>query len=143
MTADRPARVEDVHELAQAMPHVSVVHGSKGNAVYQVGGKSFVFFRTPRPDAVDSAGRKLPDVIMFWVESEADKQSLVQDPTTPFFTTPHFDGHNSVLVQASRLGELSRQELAELVQDAWLAQASARRRTAWLAEHAGPSRPER
>lgn len=133
MTEDRPARVEDVHELAQAMPHVTVVHGSRGNAVYQVGGKSFVFFRTPRPDAVDAAGTKLPDVIVFWVESDADKQALVQDPATPFFTTPHFDGHDSVLVQASRLGEISRQELTEVVQDAWLAQASARRRAAWLA----------
>lgn len=35
------------------MPHVSVVTGSGGNPVYQVGGKSFVFFRTPRPDACD------------------------------------------------------------------------------------------
>ena len=143
MTADRPARVEDVHELAQAMPHVTVVHGSRGNAVYQVGGKSFVFFRTPRPDAVDESGQKLPDVIMFWVGSDADKQSLVQDPTTPFFTTPHFDGHDSVLVQASRLGEIGRQELAEVVQDAWLAQASARRRAAWLAEHAAASPGDR
>ena len=136
MTADRPARVEDVHELALAMPHVTVVHGGKGNAIYQVGGKSFVFFRTPRPDAVDSeTGEKLPDVIVFWVESEADKLALVQDGSTPFFTTPHFDGHPSVLVRASRLGEISRQELAEVVQDAWLAQASPRRRAAWLAEH--------
>ncbi len=136
VTADRQARVEDVHELALGLPHVTVVHGSRGNAVYQVGGRSFVFFRTPRPDAVDATtGERLPDVIVFWVESEADKQALVQDGTTPFFTTPHFDGHNSVLVQASRLGGITRQELAELVQDAWLAQASARRRTAWLAEH--------
>jgi hypothetical protein len=85
---------------------------------------------------VDAAtGERLPDVIVFWVESEADKQALVQDETTPFFTTPHFDGHNSVLVQASRLGKITRQELAELVQDAWLAQASARRIAAWLAAH--------
>jgi hypothetical protein len=133
MGDDRPARVEDVHDLAHAMPHVTVVHGSRGNAVYQVGGKSFVFFRTPRPDAVDASGQKLPDVIVFWVGSEDDKQALVQDPATPFFSTPHFDGHDSVLVQASRLGEITRQELAELVQDAWLAQASARRGAAWLA----------
>jgi hypothetical protein len=137
--ADRPARVEDVHELAEAMPYVTVVRGSRGNAVYQVGGKSFVFFRTPRPDAVDSTGQKLSDVIVFWVGSEADKESLVQHPATPFFTTPHFDGHDSVLVQASRLGEITVQELTEVVQDAWLAQASARRRTAWLAEHSAPS----
>ncbi len=134
VTADRPARVEDVHELALSLPHVTVVRGGRGNAVYQVGGKSFVFFRTPRPDAVHArTGEKLPDVIVFWVESEADKLALVQDPATPFFTTPHFDGHDSVLVQASRLGEITVQELAELVQDAWLAQASARRRAAWLA----------
>ena len=134
MAADRPARADDVHELALAMPHVTVVPGGRGNPVYQVGGKSFVFFRTPRPDAGDAAtGERLPDVIVFWVESEADKQALVQDERTPFFTTPHFDGHSSVLVQASRLGEITRQELAELVQDAWLSRASARRRADWLA----------
>jgi hypothetical protein len=128
--------VEDVHELALGLPQVTVVHGARGNAVYQVGGKSFVFFRTPRPDAVDAAtGERLPNVIIFWVESEADKQALVQDETTPFFTTPHFDGHNSVLVQASRLGEITREELTELVQDAWLTQGSARRRAAWLPAH--------
>ena len=128
--------MEDVHELALAMPHVTVERGPSGNPVYQVGGKSFVFFRTPRLDAVDpETGEKLPDVIIFWVESEEDKLALVQDPATPFFTTPHFDGHASVLVQAGRLGEITRQELAEVVQDAWLAQASPRRRASWLAEH--------
>ena len=143
MAADRQARVEDVHELALGLPHVTAVHGARGNPVYQVGGRSFVFFRTPRPDAVDAAtGERLPDVIVFWVESEADKQALVGDETTPFFTTPHFAGHNSVLVQASRLSEITRQELAELVQDAWLAQASARRRAAWLAAHATTPIPE-
>jgi hypothetical protein len=40
-----------------------------------------------------------------------------------------------VLVRASRLGELSRDEVVELVQDAWLSRASQRRRTTWLAEH--------
>jgi hypothetical protein len=132
-----PARVEDVHELAQAMPHVTVVLGSKGNAVYQVGQKSFVFFRTPRPDAVDPlTGERYPDVIVFWVPSESDKEALVRDPSSPFFTTPHFDGHPSVLLRAARIGELSRDELAEVVQDAWLAQASKRRAATWLAESA-------
>jgi hypothetical protein len=135
MTASsRRARVEDVHEVALGMPHVTVEHGSSGNPVYQVGRKSFVFFRTPRPDAVDpDTGERYPDVIVFWVPSESDKQALVQDGGTPFFTTPHFDGHPSVLVRAGRIGELSREELVEVVQDAWLAQASPRRRAAWLA----------
>ena len=131
----RAARVEDVHELAAAMPHVTVEHGRSGNAVYQVGGKSFVFFRTPRPDAVDpDSGERYPDVIVFWVPSESDKQALVQDPDTPFFTTPHFNGHPSVLVRAARLGELSRAEVAEVVEDAWLARTSRARGAAWLAQ---------
>ena len=135
----RRATVEDVHELAAAMPHVTVEYGPQGNAVYQVGRKSFVFFRTPRPDAVDpETGERYDDVIVFWVPDEDDKQALVQDPDSPFFTTPHFDGHPSVLVRAGRLGEVSRQELAEVVEDAWLSRASRRRGEDWL--KARPSR---
>jgi hypothetical protein len=131
---DRPATVGDVHELAAAMPHVTRVDGPKGNAVYQVGGKSFVFFRTPQPDARDpETGEKYPDVVMIWVESEIDKMALVQDRDSPFFTTPRFDDHPSVLVRASRLGEIERTELTELIQDAWLSRASKRRGEQWLA----------
>jgi hypothetical protein len=130
------ARVEDVHEVALGMPHATVVTGSSGNPVYQVGGKSFVFFRTPRPDATDpTTGERYPDVIVFWVGSESDKLALVQDPASPFFSTPHFDGHPSVLLRGSRIGELTRQEVVEVVQEAWLAQASKRRREAWLSTH--------
>src|ERR1700710_858882 len=130
----RPARVADVHRLALAMPHVTTWTGTQGNKIYQVGQKSFVFFRTPRPDARDpETGEKYDDVIVFWVPDEADKQALVQDDSTPYFTTAHFDGHPSVLLRASRLGEIEVDELTELVQDAWLAQASRRRGEAWLA----------
>ena len=129
----RRARLADVHELAMRMPHVTVGHGPGGNPIYQVGGKSFVFFRNPRPNAVDPAtGERYPDVIVFWVGSESDKQALVQDRASPFFTTPHFDGHSSVLVRGSRIGELTVQELAEVIQDAWLSRASPARATAWL-----------
>ncbi|MFC5140339.1 MmcQ/YjbR family DNA-binding protein [Actinomycetospora rhizophila] len=135
--ARSPARVEDVHALAAGMPHVTAVEGPKGNTVYQVGGKSFVFFRTPRPDARDpETGERYTDVIMFWVESEEDKDALVRDPSTPFFTTPHFDGHLSVLLRAAHLERISRDELAEIVQDAWLSRASQRRRERWLAGRA-------
>jgi hypothetical protein len=129
----RLARLADVHELAMRMPHVRVAHGSRGNPIYQVGGKSFVFFRNPRPDAADPAtGERYPDVIVFWVPAESDKQALIQDQASPFFTTPHFDGHPSVLVRGSQISELTVQELAEVIQDAWLSQASPARAAAWL-----------
>lgn len=121
------------------MPHVTVEAGTQGRSIYQVGGKSFVFFRNPRPDATDpDTGERLEDVIVLWVGSEEEKLALVEDPATPFFTTPHFRGHPSVLVRASRLGELSVDELAEVIQDAWLAQASPTRAKRWLAEHGLP-----
>ncbi|MDZ5620959.1 MmcQ/YjbR family DNA-binding protein [Nocardioides bizhenqiangii] len=129
----RPARVEDVHDLALGMPHVTVQHVAENKPVYQVGGKSFVFFRNPRPDAVDpDTGERYDDVIVFWVPTEGDKLAMVQDESSPFFTTPHFNGHLSVLLRGSRIGEVSYEELAEVVQDAWLARASRRRQAAWL-----------
>lgn len=137
----RKARVADVHTLALAMPHVTV-EGAVDRPVYQVGGKSFVFFRGKRPDAVDAeTGERLDDVIVFWVENEWVKQAMVEDPGTPFFTTPHFNGHRSVLLRGSRIGELTLDELAEVVEDAWLAQASPRRAKEWQASRAdGPGR---
>src|SRR6201994_525879 len=129
----RKAKVQDVHDLASAMPHVTVYPGTEDRPVYQVGGKSFIFFRNPRPDAFDPVTKeRYPDVIVFWVPSEADKQALVQDPGSPFFTTPHFDGHPSVLGRGSRIGELTVRELTEVIEDAWVSRASRARGTAWL-----------
>ena len=129
-----PATVDDVHRIAAAMPGARVA--DRARAVYQVSGRSFVFFRTPRPDAVDpGTGERYDDVIVFWVETEDDKRSLVDDPDTPFFTTSHFDGHPSVLLRGSRIGELDLDELTEVVYDAWLSRAGKRAREAWLADH--------
>jgi hypothetical protein len=125
-----------VHDLALGMPHVTVHPGTEHKPVYQVGGKSFVFFRNPRPDAFDpDTGERYDDVIVFWVPTEGDKLAMVQDESSPFFTTPHFDGHLSVLLRGSRIGEVGYAELAEVVQDAWLSRASARRRKLWLEEN--------
>ena len=136
MPRSRKARLQDVHDLALAMPHVTVWPGPADRPVYQVGGKSFVYFRNPRPDAFDAAtGERYPDVIIFWVASDDDKQALVQDDASPFFTTPHFNGHPSVLIRGSRIGELSVQELTEVIQDAWLSRASPTRAKKWLSEH--------
>lgn len=130
------ATIDDIHAIALGMPHVTDASNSVDLPVYQVGGKSFVFFRTPRPDARDpQTGERYDDVVVFWVPSEADKLALVRDDDAPFFTTPHFDGHLSVLLRASRVGELSVDELTEVIQDAWLSRASIRRAQIWLAEH--------
>lgn len=128
------ATVSDIHELAESMPGITRAEGKA--TVYQIRGKSFVFFRNPRPDAVDPQTReRYGDVVVFWVDSDEAKRALVLDETTPFFTTPHFEGHPSVLLRHSRVGELSREELAEIVYDAWLARAPKRMASQWLADH--------
>ena len=136
MGHSRRATVADLRRLAGSMPGVAIERGPKGNDVYQVSRRSFVFFRTPRPDAFDpTTGERYQDVVVLWVGDEGEKQGLVADESTPFFTTPHFDGHPSVLLRTSRIGELTYDELAEVVYDAWLARASRTAARRWLDEH--------
>ncbi len=133
MAARRKATVADIHELAGSMPGATRADDEK--AIYQVSRRSFVFFRNPRPDAVDpETGERYRDVVVLWVADEGTKQELLADHSLPLFTTPHFDGHPSVLLRASRVGELDRDQLAELVYDAWLARASRTAARKWLAE---------
>jgi len=49
--------------------------------------------------------------------------ALVQNPHSPFFTIDHFTGYNAVLVQQSRLCEMEREELAEILIEAWACKA--------------------
>ena len=133
MAADgsRPATVDDIHEIAGALPGVTLAEG--GPTVYQVSRRSFLFFRNPRPDAVDpETGERYTDVIVFWVESELEKEAILSDASLPFFTTPHFDGHPSVLLRGSRVGELTRDELAGFVEGAWLSRAGPRAVAKWM-----------
>ena len=87
MARPKRATVQQIHDLALSMPGVTVDQAGK-NPVYQVGRKSFIFFRNPRPDAYDpETGERYDDVIVFWVAEDTDKQALVEDDSTPFFTT--------------------------------------------------------
>ena len=132
-TRSRPATVDDIHEIARSLPGVQLADGNP--TVYQVSRRSFLFFRNPRPDAVDpETGERYTDVIVFWVESELEKQAILADTSLPFFTTPHFDGHPSVLLRGSRVGELSRDELAGFVEGAWLSRAGPRAVATWTKE---------
>ena len=52
-----------------------------------------------------------------------DKEALLRSDAEVFFTTPHYDGYAYVLVRLDRIG---REQLAELVEDAWRLQAPKR-----------------
>ena len=76
----------------------------------------------PHKTAVDpETGEMYDDLLVIVTPTEHEKRALVEDERPPFFTIDHFRGFNAVLVQQSRLGELDRDELAEIITDAWAA----------------------
>jgi hypothetical protein len=119
---------DDIHplvdEICRSLPEVELGTTWGDRPTYLVRGKGFVLRRKPGRTAIDPAtGEPYDDLLVITTPGEAEKQALVQDPRLPFFTVPHFDGSPAVLVQQSRLGEVSREELTEIITDAWAAKA--------------------
>ena len=96
-----------------------------------------MLYRKPHKSAIDpETGELYDDLLVIRTANADDKQALV-DGDGPFFTIDHFKGFNAVLVQQSRLGELSRDELAEVITEAWLATAPKKLVKAFLDERPG------
>jgi hypothetical protein len=124
--SERPARLDDIDVFAMRLPDVERSTSESGRHSYSVAGKSFVFSRGPRADAVDpETGERMEDVLVFYVPDLSDKEAMVA-ADGPFFTTPHWDGYRAVLLRERDIGRVSREELAEVIADAWLARAPRR-----------------
>ena len=128
--------MSDLDELALALPLVTKEVSDDGRPSYLVHGKRFCLQRSRRPDAVDPAtGERLGDVLMFRVADLDVKELMLADERGIYFTTPHFKGYPAVLVRIPELARLDRDELHDLVAEAWLTRAQKRVAKAWLAEH--------
>ena len=125
----------DLDELALSLPQATKEVSEDGRPSYHVHGKLFCFHRGRRPDAVDEAGERLDDVLMFRVADLDVKELLLSDTRGVYFTTPHFNGYAAVLVRIPDLERIDRDELEQLVVEAWLTRAQKRVARAWLAEH--------
>ena len=138
------ATLDDVRRLALQLPETQERTTRDGVAGWTVKGKGYVWERPLRRGDLAALGPAAPAGTVLGV-SVADlgvKEALLADDAGAVFTTPHFDGHPSVLLRGSRVGELSADELAEVVYDAWLARAGKRAKAAWLAERGlGDVRP--
>lgn len=131
MSTDRPAEPADIDEICGALPEtwfgtswgdvptwlVPETAGRRGK------GKGFVLYRKPHRTAIDPAtGELYDDLLVIRTPSAAEKEALVA-ADGPFFIVDHFHGYNAVLIQQSRLGEVSVGELGEVIADAWRAVA--------------------
>jgi hypothetical protein len=125
----------DLDELALGLPQTTKEVSEDGRPSYLVHGKRFCLQRSRRPDAIDpETGERLDDVLMFRVEDLDVKELILADDRSIYFTTPHFNGYPAVLVRIPDLAKLDREELFDLVAEAWLTRAQKRVAKAWLAE---------
>jgi hypothetical protein len=127
--------MRDLDELALAMPLATKEMSEDGRPTYSVHGKFFCFHRSRRPDAVDpETGDRLDDVFVFRVADLGEKEILLRDDRGVFFTTPHWNGYSAVLMRIPDLARIDRDELRDLIAEAWLTRAQKRVAKAWLVE---------
>lgn len=124
----RPATPEDVDAICRALPEVELGISWGDRPTYKVPtgpkGKGFLLFRAPHKTAVDpETGEEYDDLLVIMTADAAEKEALVADASLPFFTIDHFRNFNAVLVQQSRLHEMSVEELTEVITEAWAAKA--------------------
>jgi hypothetical protein len=129
--------MKDLDKLALAMPE-AVKELRDGRPRYLVHGKFFCFHRGRRKDAIDAeTGEQLDDVLAFRVADLGVKEMLLSDARGIYFTTPHWDGYSAVLMRIPDLDRLDRDELRDLVEEAWLTRAQKRLAKEWLAQREG------
>jgi hypothetical protein len=98
---------DDVRRLSLSLPGVAE-KPSYGTPGFRVRDRLFARMR-PEGDAV-----------VLWCDNVDEKAALIASDPTKFFSTPHYDGHPTVLV---RLSELEEDELWEVISDSWRARA--------------------
>jgi hypothetical protein len=122
----------EVEEFALALPEVAE-EPTFGNRAWKVCKKLFVWERPLRAKEVAQLGDAAPPedaaILGVRVPDEEAKRALLESEPEIYFTTPHFDGHPSVLV---RLERIPAKDLEEAIVEGWLSRAPKRVAKAWL-----------
>lgn len=127
--------MRDVEMIALAMPGTTKELRADDRPAFLVDHKLFCFHRTKRRDALDDAtGEPLDDVLVFRVADEEMKSMWLAHRPSVYFTTEHFKGYPAILLRIPALAEIDRDELFELVSEAWLTRAPKKAATSWLAD---------
>jgi hypothetical protein len=94
---------DDVVEIGTALPETEESTWYRTPAL-KVRGKGFVRLRTEAEGGL---------VVLCGLD---EKEALLASGDPAFFTTPHYDGYGSILVDLDRI---DRERLAELIEEAW------------------------
>lgn len=131
------ATFEDIERIALGLPEAEFGITWGDRPTFLVRGRGFVRFRPPTADCIDpETNEPMDDVIVFVTPSAEAKAALVGDDS-PFFTIPHFDRSNDVLLRRRDIGQLTAAELEEVIIEGWLCRAPKKLVKAYLADSAG------
>ena len=114
---------DDVRRIANALPETSE---RSGDAVqWRVKDKLFAWERPLRQADLAELGEQASSdpPLAARVPDLGAREALLADAPDIYFATAHFDGYPIVLVHLDRIG---RDELEELLTEAWLARAPKR-----------------
>jgi len=100
---------DDIRRIALALPEVTE-RPSYGTPAFRVGDVPFARLHDR------------PGVVVVWTGSVAERDALIAASPEKYFTTPHYDGHPSVLM---RLDAIDEDEAADLLAGAWATRAPA------------------
>ncbi|WP_285742208.1 MmcQ/YjbR family DNA-binding protein [Lentzea sp. NBRC 105346] len=101
---------DEVVEMAQQLPEVEVTTWYRTPAL-KVAGKGFARLRTEAEGGL---------VLMCGLD---EKEALLATGDPAFYTTPHYDGHGSILVD---LTKVDAGQLKELIEESWRQKAPTR-----------------
>lgn len=119
------ATFDDVARLASALPEVEDGTRYRGNRTWAVRGKVFAWEHPFSKADLRRFGDAQPPagpILALAVEDLGEKEAVLAARPGAFFTIEHFDGYAAVLVRLDAVGD---DELAEALEDAWLAKAPA------------------
>jgi len=105
------ATEKDVQRIALSLPE-TIAKTMYNTPAYYVKNKAFLRIRSEAEGG-----------LVVWVSDLGEKEALLLSDPKKFFTTPHYDGHPTVLVNLKAVGA---KELRELISDSWRIRAPKR-----------------
>jgi hypothetical protein len=118
-----------VRECALALPDTAE-SGHYGKLAWRVRERLFVWERPLRRPDLEALGDAAPTgaILAARIPDLDARERLLAAAPEIYFTIPHFSGYSAVL---ARLPEIGREELRELITEAWISRAPKRLVAAW------------